>query len=79
MADGKGDTAMAQGLLGGILGGEKEKPELKAPETPAKAEVFAATVAARLSAIDPETQSQAPWCLQIANLRSTSGNGGRIE
>ena len=45
---------MAEGLLGGILGGEEENPEVKAPEALANAEAFAAAVAARLSASDPE-------------------------
>jgi len=46
---------MAEGLLGGVLGGEEEKD---APEggsdTPGGADAFAAAVAARLSANDPE-------------------------
>jgi tetratricopeptide (TPR) repeat protein len=42
------------GLLGGILGGEEEKPEVETPEALAGAEAFAAAVAARLSASDPE-------------------------
>ena len=45
---------MAEGLLGGILGHEAEKPEVEAPEALAGAEAFAAAVAARLSASDPE-------------------------
>jgi tetratricopeptide (TPR) repeat protein len=45
---------MAEGLLGRILGGEAEKPEVEAHEAPASAEAFAAAVAARLSASDPE-------------------------
>lgn len=45
---------MAEGLLGRILGGEAEKPEVEAPEALAGAEAFAAAVAARLSASDPE-------------------------
>jgi tetratricopeptide (TPR) repeat protein len=45
---------MAEGLLGGILGGEGDKPEAEAPEAPAGADGFAAAVAARLSASDPE-------------------------
>src|SRR5450631_3098471 len=45
---------MAEGLLGGILGDDKEKPEVEAPEALASAEAFAASVAARLSASDPE-------------------------
>ncbi len=45
---------MAEGLLGGVLGGEDDKPETEAPETLAGAEAFAAAVAARLSSSDPE-------------------------
>ena len=45
---------MAKGLLGGILGDDKEKTEVEAPEALASAEAFAASVAARLSASDPE-------------------------
>jgi tetratricopeptide (TPR) repeat protein len=45
---------VAEGLLGGILGHEAEKPEVEAPEALAGAEAFAAAVAARLSASDPE-------------------------
>jgi len=45
---------MAEGLLGRILGGEAEKPEVEAAEALAGAEAFAAAVAARLSASDPE-------------------------
>jgi len=45
---------MAEGLLGRILGGGAEKPEVEAAEALAGAEAFAAAVAARLSASDPE-------------------------
>jgi tetratricopeptide (TPR) repeat protein len=45
---------MAEGLLGGILGGEGEKPEAEAPEALASAEAFAAAVAAKLAGSDPE-------------------------
>jgi tetratricopeptide (TPR) repeat protein len=44
---------MAEGMLGGILGGEDEKPEIEAPESLAGADAFAAAVAARLSGNDP--------------------------
>ncbi len=44
---------MAESLLGGILGGGDEKPELEASEALAAAEAFAAAVAARLSGGDP--------------------------
>jgi tetratricopeptide (TPR) repeat protein len=45
---------MAEGLFGGILGDEDDKPEVEAPEGLAGAEAFAAAVAAKLSASDPE-------------------------
>lgn len=45
---------MAEGMLGGILGGADEKPEVEAPEALAGAEAFAAAVAARLAGSDPE-------------------------
>jgi tetratricopeptide (TPR) repeat protein len=45
---------MAEGLLGGVLGEEEEKPEVEALEALASAEAFAAAVAARLSGNDPE-------------------------
>ncbi len=51
---------MPESLLGGVLGGEDEKLEGEAPEaraaveTTAGAEAFAAAVAAKLSASDPE-------------------------
>jgi tetratricopeptide (TPR) repeat protein len=45
---------MAEGLLGGILGAEAEKPEVEAPETLAHAEAFAAAVVAMASRQDPE-------------------------
>ena len=44
---------MAEGMLGGILGGEGEKPEVEAPEALAGAEAFAAAVAAKLAGNDP--------------------------
>jgi tetratricopeptide (TPR) repeat protein len=44
---------MAEGLLGGILGEEGEKPEAEAPDALAGAEAFASAVAARLSGNDP--------------------------
>ena len=37
---------MAEGIIGGILGEEDEKPESEAPEALAAAEAFAAAVAA---------------------------------
>ena len=44
---------MAEGLLGGILRHEAEKPELEVPEALASAEAFAAAVAAIASRQDP--------------------------
>ena len=44
---------MAEGLVGGMLGGEDEKPQLEAPEAVAGAEAFAAAIAAKLAGNDP--------------------------
>jgi tetratricopeptide (TPR) repeat protein len=44
---------MAEGMLGGMLGGEEEKPEVEASEPLAGAEAFAAAVAAKLVGGDP--------------------------
>ena len=44
---------MAEGMLGGILGSEEEKPEVEAAEPLAGAEAFAAAVAAKLAGGDP--------------------------
>jgi len=44
---------MAEGLLGRVLGGEAEKPEVEVPEALASAEAFAAAVAAIASRQDP--------------------------
>jgi tetratricopeptide (TPR) repeat protein len=45
---------MAEGLLGGILGEEDEKPDVEAPDALAGAEAFASAVAAKLAGNDPE-------------------------
>jgi tetratricopeptide (TPR) repeat protein len=45
---------MPEGLLGGILSDDDDKPEVETPEALATAEAFAAAVAARLSGGDPE-------------------------
>ncbi len=45
---------MAEGIIGGILGEEDEKPESEAPEALAAAEAFAAAVAAIASRQDPQ-------------------------
>ena len=44
---------MAEGMLGGVLGGENEKPDVEAREPLAGAGAFGAAVAARLSGNDP--------------------------
>src|SRR6266436_5506582 len=44
---------MAEGMLGGILGEEEEKPEVEAAETLTGADAFAAAVAAKLAGNDP--------------------------
>ncbi len=44
---------MAEGLLGGILGEEDEKPEVEAPESGPSVDAFAAAVAALASRQDP--------------------------
>jgi tetratricopeptide (TPR) repeat protein len=44
---------MSEGMLGGVLGDEDEKPEIEVPDTLAGAEAFAAAVAAKLSGNDP--------------------------
>src|SRR5450755_789826 len=45
---------MAEGMFGGMLGGEDEKPDAEAPEALAGAEAFAAAVAAIASRQDPQ-------------------------
>jgi tetratricopeptide (TPR) repeat protein len=45
---------MAEGLLGGIVGDDDEKPEAEAPEAVAGAEAFAAAIAAIASRQDPQ-------------------------
>ena len=44
---------MAEGLLGGVLGEEGERPEVEAPEALAGAEAFAAAIAVKLAGNDP--------------------------
>jgi hypothetical protein len=44
---------MAEGIIGGILGEDDEKPDVEATETLASADAFAAAVAARLAGNDP--------------------------
>jgi len=45
---------MAEGLVGGILGEDEDKPEVEAPEAATGAEAFAAAIAAIASRQDPE-------------------------
>src|SRR5471032_2232151 len=45
---------MAEGLLGGIIGDDDEKPEVEAAEAVAGAEAFAAAIAAIASRQDPQ-------------------------
>jgi hypothetical protein len=47
------ETGMPEGLVGGILGEDDEKPEVEAAETLASADAFAAAVAAKLAGNDP--------------------------
>src|SRR3984893_15569038 len=47
------EHTMAEGLVGGVLGGEDDKPEVEAPEAVPGAEAFAAAVAAKLAGNDP--------------------------
>jgi Tfp pilus assembly protein PilF len=70
---------MAEGLLGGILGEDDEKPEAEAADTIAGADAFAAAVAARLAGNDPGVARKTEIFLekhaqllelQAANLRS---------
>lgn len=43
---------MAEGMLGGIVGGEEQKPEVEPPQTTAGAEALAAAIAAIASRQD---------------------------
>jgi len=45
---------MSEGVLGGIIGSEDEKPDAEAPEASARAEAFAAAIAAIASRQDPQ-------------------------
>jgi hypothetical protein len=40
---------MAEGILGGILGEDQEKPEVESPDVLASADAFAAAIAAKLA------------------------------
>jgi tetratricopeptide (TPR) repeat protein len=55
---------MPEGLLGGILGEEQEKPEAEAAGALARAEAFAATVAAKLADSDPQVARDTSAFLQ---------------
>src|SRR5882757_1367542 len=48
------ETGMAEGMLGGILGEEDERPEVEAAETLAGADAFAAAIAHHASIQNPE-------------------------
>src|SRR5216683_986337 len=50
----KGGIDMAEGMLGGVLGDEGDKPEVETPDALAGAEAFASAVAAKLAGNDPE-------------------------
>ena len=45
---------MVEGIVGGILGGDDEKPEVEATETLTGADSFAAAIVAMLSGNDPQ-------------------------
>ena len=55
---------MAEGLLGGILGDEEEKPGAEAPGALAGAQAFAAAVAAKLADSDPQVARDTSAFLQ---------------
>jgi len=66
---------MAEGMLGGILGGGEEKPELEAPEALAGAEAFAAAVAAKLAGSDPDVaRDTSEFLKKQAQLLETQNN-----
>jgi hypothetical protein len=68
---------MAEGLLGGILGDEDEKPEAEALEALARAEAFAAAVAARLSGNDAAARgSPAPGPQAVGGFGMRDGLRG---
>src|ERR1700689_3222017 len=58
-----GETGVAEGLLGGMLGKDDEKPEIEAPDALAGAEAFASAVAAKLAGNDPEVARKTVECL----------------
>jgi tetratricopeptide (TPR) repeat protein len=65
---------MAQGLLGGILGGD-EKPEVEASEALAGAEAFAAAIAAKLAGSDPDVaRDTSAFLKKQAQLLETQNN-----
>jgi tetratricopeptide (TPR) repeat protein len=51
-------ATVAEGLLGGILGGEDEKSEVEAPEALAGAEAFGAAIAAIAAQSDAERATE---------------------
>jgi hypothetical protein len=63
---------MAEGMLGGILGGEAGKAEVEAPQSLAGADGFAAAVAERLSTVDPQVaRNTSAFLQQQAQLLET--------
>jgi hypothetical protein len=54
---------MAEGMFGGVLGGDEDKPEVETQQPLAGAETFAAAVAARLSALTR-------WAIALSPLLS---------
>jgi tetratricopeptide (TPR) repeat protein len=56
---------MAEGLLGGVLGDEGDKPEVEAPDALACAEAFASAVAAKLAGNDPEVARETSAFLKM--------------
>jgi tetratricopeptide (TPR) repeat protein len=55
---------MAEGIIGGALGEEEERPEVEAPEGPSGAEAFAASIAAIASRQDPQVARDTSAFLQ---------------
>jgi hypothetical protein len=70
---------MAEGLLGGGLGVEDEKPERAAPEPQAGAQAFAVAIAAIDSRQDPSSHSNAARGRIVENRRRVACQGHRKE
>jgi hypothetical protein len=56
---------MADGLLGGVLGDEGDKPDVEAPDALVAAEAFASAVAAKLAGNDPEVARETSAFLKM--------------